>query len=133
MTDEIGYKKKKLPFWLKFKALGEGCLKNWKSADKYKKKTVNILCFVITLIISLNIFLVFACQCSMLISLSNVSNLAKNGHFPIFSLFWWPFLLAHLSRRLKVSYSDWSSCVARPFVGNLYLKTISLPEPLVQI
>ena len=86
------------------------------------KKIINILCFVIILIlISLNIFLVFACQCFMLISLSNVSNLLKNGHFPIFSLFCWPFLVAHLSRRLKASYSDWSSCVGCPFVGNLFL------------
>ena len=65
---------------------------NWKSTDKYEKKTFNILCFVIILIISLNIFLVFACQCSMLITLSNVSNFLKNGNFSIFSLFWWPFL-----------------------------------------
>ena len=86
-----------------------------------EKKPFDILCFVIILIISLNIFLVFACHCTMLISLSNVSDLLKNGHFPIFSLFWWPFLLAHLSRRLKVSYSDWSSCVVRPFVGNIFL------------
>ena len=91
------------------------------------------MCFLIILIINLNIFLVFACQCSMLISLSNVPNLLKNGHFPILSLFWWPFLLAHLSRRLKVSYSDWSSFVLRPFVGNLLLQTTSNPEPLVQI
>ena len=33
------------------------------------------------------------CLCSMLISLSKVSNLLQNGLFPIFSLFWQPFLL----------------------------------------
>ena len=27
MADEIGLKKEQMPFWLKFKALGEGCLK----------------------------------------------------------------------------------------------------------
>ena len=31
--------------------------------------------------------------CSMLVSLSNLSNLIQNGQFPIFSLFWWAFLL----------------------------------------
>ena len=61
-----------------------------------KTTTFNILSFVIILIISLNIFLVYAIECSMLISLSNVSKLT-NGHFSILSLFWWPFLLAHLS------------------------------------
>ena len=30
--------------------------------------------------------------CSMLISLPKVSNLIQNDHFPIFSLFWRPFL-----------------------------------------
>ena len=42
-----------------------------------KNNLFYILCFLIILIISLNIFLVFACQCSMLFSMSNVSNLLK--------------------------------------------------------
>ena len=29
----------------------------------------------------------------MLIGLSNISNLPQNGQFPVFSLFWWPYLL----------------------------------------
>ena len=33
------------------------------------------------------------CLCSILIPLLHVSNLLQNGHFPIFSLFWRPFLL----------------------------------------
>ena len=33
------------------------------------------------------------CVFSKLISMSNVSNLLQNGHFPIFRLFWRPFLL----------------------------------------
>ena len=32
-------------------------------------------------------------QCSVLLTLSNVSNLLQNGQFPIYSLFWRPILL----------------------------------------
>ena len=39
---------------------------------------------------------------------------AQNGHFPILSLFWWPFLSAYQGLRLKVSYCEQSSSVVRP-------------------
>ena len=111
----------KLPFGPKFKALGEGCLKNWKSADKYKKKNFKYLVFCDNTHHQFK-YLFGICLSVLYVDFSvNCLEFAQKGHFPIFSLFWWPFVLAHLSQRLKVRYSDWSSCIVRPFVGNLFL------------
>ena len=38
----------------------------------------------------------------MLISLSNLSILLQNGHFPIFSLFWRPFFVTIATVKIKV-------------------------------
>ena len=43
--------------------------------------------------------------CSMLISQSNVSNLLQNGQFPIFSLFWRPFLLPWQHKLISYLYT----------------------------
>ena len=37
----------------------------------------------------------------MLLSLSNISNVFQTGHFPIFSLFWWPFIVTITTVKVK--------------------------------
>ena len=53
----------------------------------------------------------FKCLCSMLISLSNVSNVLQNGQFPIFSLFWWPFFYNSNGKiQIKTRFTDLDHC-----------------------
>ena len=54
---------------------------------KYQTNPFDMLCAMIIKYLS------GICLCSILISLSNVSNLLQNYLFPIFSLFWRPFSL----------------------------------------
>ena len=87
----------RLPFWAKFGAFGDRFFKNWISTPAGAKRHLNILCAVIILIISWGGFFCFVffgiCLCSILIPPVHVSNLLPNGSFPVFGLFWRPFLL----------------------------------------
>ena len=93
MADKNRLKIEKFPFWTKFKALQLGnrfFLKKTLhiSTDKYPKKL--LICCVLYEFSSSDKIVLGPCLCSMLIFQSNVSNSLQ---FPIFSLFWRPFLL----------------------------------------
>ena len=87
MADKIGLKERKCHFGPNLRLLETDFLR----IARYQK-------ILLTCCVSGNSDLVLKylfgiCLCSMLISLSNLSILLQNGQFPIFSLFWWPFLL----------------------------------------
>ena len=74
----------KSPFWTKYKGFGDQFFKNKISAQLNTK-----IIYVVCLDNSLNMlkYLFGICLCSVLISLSNVSNLFQNSQFPVLGLF----------------------------------------------
>ena len=54
-----------------------------------------MLCAAVVILIFCSFKYLFGiCLFAMLISLLNLSFMLQNGQFPIFSLFWWPFLFS---------------------------------------
>ena len=60
------------------------------------------------------------CLCSILISLLYVSNLLQNGHFAIFSLFWWPFFVTIATLKVESIPNFYTSAIV---LINLYKET----------
>ena len=93
MADEIGLRYRNCHFGPNLKLLATDFFKNKISAQANTKNTFK---YIVCLANSHHLFKVsFFCIIlySILIPLLHVSDFLQNGHFPIFSLFWRPFLL----------------------------------------
>ena len=71
------------------------------------------------------------CLCSMLISLSNVSNLPQNGHFSIFGLLWGPFLFpkSNQYQTFTLSYvANLAIILSRELMTNALIRLCICPD-----
>ena len=75
------------------------------------------------------------CLCSMIMSLSKVSNLIQNGHFPTLSLFWQPFFAIETVRvNFIPGYYTWVKVLKN--ILNKLIKSgycVWLNSPLMQV